>query len=151
MALQIQWLHHLGSSVLVCYPFVMAVTPLPLQLCTKGDVGCGKTGSIFVMRGGNWLWIPVFMVPTELLAIQHYEHLLGLLENLTRIIRQVSNRGYVSVVIGTHSLIAEKVEFSALRNEVRFDKAYQVVSRISSVPLCVFKGEERRAEEGARS
>lgn len=103
------------------------------------------------------------MVPTELLAVQHYEHLLNLLENMgdehckpsvalltgstpskqARLIREACAKlcslfenfiviyimilsfpvfdwqglqaGDISLVIGTHSLIAEKVEFSALR------------------------------------
>lgn len=76
-----------------------------------------------------------FMVPTELLAIQHYEHLLNLLETMdeveskpsvalltgstplkqSRMIRRDLQSGDISMVIGTHSLISENVEFSALR------------------------------------
>ncbi|PKI44235.1 hypothetical protein CRG98_035309 [Punica granatum] len=75
-----------------------------------------------------------FMVPTELLAVQHYEHLLELLEKIdleckpsialltgstsakqSRIIRQGLVSGQISMIIGTHSLIAESVEFSSLR------------------------------------
>ncbi|KAL0396718.1 UNVERIFIED_CONTAM: Mitogen-activated protein kinase [Sesamum calycinum] len=76
-----------------------------------------------------------FMVPTELLAFQHYEHLLGLLEKIeeanekpsvalltgstpskqAQLIRKGLQTGDISMVIGTHTLIAEKVEFSALR------------------------------------
>ncbi|KAH9746429.1 ATP-dependent DNA helicase [Citrus sinensis] len=75
------------------------------------------------------------MVPTELLATQHYEHLLKLLDNMeedkhkpkialltgstpvkqSRMIRKDLQTGDITLVIGTHSLIAEKVEFSALR------------------------------------
>lgn len=105
------------------------------------------------------------MVPTELLAIQHYHHLLNLLENMEEVVRKPSvalltgstpskqsriireacvilyfgfcffffsiffleipiietvgwqglQTGNISLVIGTHSLIAENVEFSALR------------------------------------
>ncbi|XP_047169976.1 ATP-dependent DNA helicase homolog RECG, chloroplastic-like, partial [Vigna umbellata] len=75
------------------------------------------------------------MVPTELLAIQHYDRLLKLLEKLddgmsnptvalltgstslkqSRMIRKGIQTGEISMVIGTHSLIAESVEFLALR------------------------------------
>ena len=99
------------------------------------------------------------MVPTELLAIQHYEHFVNLLEKMdeveckpsvalltgstplkqSRLIRKACissgaftccliilsftnlfrlqdlQTGNISLVIGTHSLIAEKVEFSSLR------------------------------------
>lgn len=76
-----------------------------------------------------------FMVPTELLTIQHYEHLLTLLENLgeaefkptvalltgstplkqSRVICKGIQTGEISMAIGTHSLIAKNVESSALR------------------------------------
>ncbi|KAJ0489993.1 putative DNA helicase [Helianthus annuus] len=76
-----------------------------------------------------------FMVPTELLAIQHHDLLLNLLENVedvpckpsvalltgstpakkARLIREGLQSGEIAMVIGTHSLIADKVEFSSLR------------------------------------
>ncbi|XP_050914541.1 ATP-dependent DNA helicase homolog RECG, chloroplastic [Lathyrus oleraceus] len=102
----------------------------------QGDVGCGKTIVAFlacmeVIGSGYHV---AFMVPTELLAIQHYEHLLTLLENLGEaefkptvalltgstplkqswMIRKGIQTGEISMAIGTHSLIAESVEFSAL-------------------------------------
>ncbi|CAA6661239.1 unnamed protein product [Spirodela intermedia] len=102
----------------------------------SGDVGCGKTVVAFLacMEVIGSGFQAAFMVPTELLATQHYEHLLSLLENIkdvdkpsiailtgstaskqSRIIRQGLQSGEIDMVIGTHSLIAEKVEFSALR------------------------------------
>ncbi|OIW01990.1 hypothetical protein TanjilG_14021 [Lupinus angustifolius] len=103
----------------------------------QGDVGCGKTIVAFLacMEVIGSGYQAAFMVPTELLAIQHHEHLLNLLENLgevkfkptvalltgstplkqSRMIRKGIQTGEISMVIGTHSLIAEKVEFSALR------------------------------------
>ncbi|TYK29009.1 ATP-dependent DNA helicase-like protein RECG [Cucumis melo var. makuwa] len=102
-----------------------------------GDVGCGKTVVAFLacMEVIGTGYQAAFMVPTELLAIQHYEHLLGLLENMegvenkpsvalltgstsskqSRMIREGLQSGEISLVIGTQSLISEKVEFSALR------------------------------------
>ncbi|TKY69295.1 ATP-dependent DNA helicase RecG [Spatholobus suberectus] len=103
----------------------------------QGDVGCGKTVVAFLacMEVIGSGYQAAFMVPTELLAIQHYEHLLKLLKNLdevtckptvalltgstplkqTRMIRKGIQTGEISMVIGTHSLIAESVEFLALR------------------------------------
>ncbi|XP_039065426.1 ATP-dependent DNA helicase homolog RECG, chloroplastic-like isoform X3 [Hibiscus syriacus] len=103
----------------------------------QGDVGCGKTVVAFlacmeVIASG---YQAAFMVPTELLAIQHYEHFVNLLEKMdvvdnkpsvalltgstpqkqSRLIRKDLQSGDISLVIGTHSLIAEKVEFSSLR------------------------------------
>ncbi|PPS12394.1 hypothetical protein GOBAR_AA08253 [Gossypium barbadense] len=103
----------------------------------NGDVGCGKTIVAFlacveVIASG---YQAAFMVPTELLAIQHYDHFVDLLEKMdevdnkpsvalltgstplrqSRLIRKDLQSGNISLVIGTHSLIAEKVEFSSLR------------------------------------
>ncbi|KAJ1425409.1 P-loop containing nucleoside triphosphate hydrolase [Sesbania bispinosa] len=111
--------------------------PVPMNRLLQGDVGCGKTVVAFlacmeVIASG---YQAAFMVPTELLAIQHYEHLLSLLENLnevsfkptvalltgstplkqSRMIRRGIQTGEISMVIGTHSLIADSVEFLALR------------------------------------
>ncbi|XP_059445855.1 ATP-dependent DNA helicase homolog RECG, chloroplastic isoform X3 [Corylus avellana] len=111
--------------------------PIPMNRLLQGDVGCGKTVVAFLacmeVLGSGYQ--AAFMVPTELLAIQHYHHLLNLLENMeeveqkpsvalltgstptkqSRIIREGLQTGNISLVIGTHSLIAENVEFSALR------------------------------------
>ncbi|GAB2279989.1 hypothetical protein Dimus_014626 [Dionaea muscipula] len=111
--------------------------PAPMNRLLQGDVGCGKTVVAFLacmeVLGSGYQ--AAVMVPTELLAIQHYEHLHNLLGNMdeadpkpsvalltgstpakeARMIRQGLQTGSISLVIGTHSLIAEKVVFSALR------------------------------------
>ncbi|XP_010527779.1 PREDICTED: ATP-dependent DNA helicase homolog RECG, chloroplastic isoform X2 [Tarenaya hassleriana] len=111
--------------------------PVPMNRLLQGDVGCGKTVVAFLacMEVVGSGYQAAFMVPTELLAIQHYEHLRDLLDNMeevaykptialltgstsakqSRMIRQDLQTGAISIVIGTHSLIAEKIEFSALR------------------------------------
>ncbi|KAG9136427.1 hypothetical protein Leryth_023357 [Lithospermum erythrorhizon] len=110
--------------------------PVPMNRLLQGDVGCGKTVVAFLacMEVIGCGYQAAFMVPTELLAIQHYEHFLDLLEKLevdskpsvalltgsspskqSRSIRKGLQTGEISLVIGTHSLIAESVEFSALR------------------------------------
>ncbi|KAI5410014.1 hypothetical protein KIW84_055476 [Lathyrus oleraceus] len=91
--------------------------PVPMNRLLQGDVGYGKTIVAF------------------LACMEHYEHLLTLLENLgeaefkptvalltgstplkqSRMIRKGIQTGEISMAIGTHSLIAESVEFSALR------------------------------------
>ncbi|XP_043693971.1 ATP-dependent DNA helicase homolog RECG, chloroplastic isoform X2 [Telopea speciosissima] len=102
----------------------------------QGDVGCGKTVVAFLacMEVIGSGYQAAFMVPTELLAVQHYEHLMSLLENIedqrkpsvalltgstpskqSRLIRKGLLDGDISLVIGTHSLTSENVEFSALR------------------------------------
>lgn len=111
--------------------------PVPMNRLLQGDVGCGKTIVAFLacMEVIGSGYQAAFMVPTELLAIQHHEHLLNLLETMdedqpkpsvalltgstplkqSRIIRRDLQSGDISMVIGTHSLISENVEFSALR------------------------------------
>ncbi|KAL0430254.1 UNVERIFIED_CONTAM: ATP-dependent DNA helicaseRECG, chloroplastic [Sesamum radiatum] len=111
--------------------------PVPMNRLLQGDVGCGKTVVAFLacMEVIGSGYQAAFMVPTELLAVQHYEHLLGLLEKIeeanekpsvalltgstptkqAQLIRKGLQTGDISMVIGTHTLIAEKVEFSALR------------------------------------
>ncbi|XP_021674594.2 ATP-dependent DNA helicase homolog RECG, chloroplastic isoform X2 [Hevea brasiliensis] len=111
--------------------------PVPMNRLLQGDVGCGKTVVAFLacMEVVGSGYQAAFMVPTELLAVQHYEHLLNLLEAMeddqskpsialltgstplkqSRMIRKDLQAGEISLVIGTHSLISENVEFSALR------------------------------------
>ncbi|XP_009783194.1 ATP-dependent DNA helicase homolog RECG, chloroplastic isoform X2 [Nicotiana sylvestris] len=111
--------------------------PVPMNRLLQGDVGCGKTVVAFLacVEVIGLGYQAAFMVPTELLAVQHYEQLQKLLANMeeeeckpsvalltgststreSRLIRQGLQTGDISLVIGTHSLIAEKVEFSALR------------------------------------
>ncbi|KAF5180186.1 Atp-dependent dna helicase recg [Thalictrum thalictroides] len=110
--------------------------PVPMYRLLQGDVGCGKTIVAFLacMEVIGLGYQAAFMVPTELLAIQHYEHLLSLLSHIeepsrpsialitgstparqSRITRKGLQDGEISLVIGTHSLIAESIEFSALR------------------------------------
>ncbi|XP_034683646.1 ATP-dependent DNA helicase homolog RECG, chloroplastic isoform X3 [Vitis riparia] len=103
----------------------------------QGDVGCGKTVVAFLacMEVIGSGYQAAFMVPTELLAVQHYEQLINLLENMegaeckpsialltgstpskqSRMTHKGLQNGDISLVVGTHSLISEKVEFSALR------------------------------------
>ncbi|KAI3714348.1 hypothetical protein L1987_72946 [Smallanthus sonchifolius] len=110
---------------------------VPMNRLLQGDVGCGKTVVAFLacMEVIGSGYQAAFMVPTELLAIQHHDQLLNLLENMedvpckpsvalltgstpakkARQIREGLQSGEIALVIGTHSLIADKVEFSSLR------------------------------------
>ncbi|CAM0944576.1 unnamed protein product [Alopecurus aequalis] len=114
--------------------------PVPMNRLLQGDVGCGKTVVAFLacMEVVNAGFQAGFMVPTEILAVQHYEHLTSLLDKFdgdeckpnialltgststreSRIIRNGLKTGEISMVIGTHSLIADKTNFSALRISV---------------------------------
>lgn len=103
----------------------------PMNRLLQGDVGSGKTvvagmAAYMAARGG---FQSAIMAPTELLARQHADTLSRLLEPfdiqvslLTGSVSAKSRKGLyeniangsVSVVVGTHALIQEKVEFAHL-------------------------------------
>ena len=107
--------------------------PSPMRRLLQGDVGSGKTivafqAMLVAIENG---YQAAFMAPTEILATQHYLAARKLLERSSRKYRIVlltgsldedrkrSNRGLINrgdaqLVIGTHALIEEKVEFSRL-------------------------------------
>lgn len=99
----------------------------------QGDVGSGKTILAFLamlMTAGNGLQSSL-MVPTEVLARQHFEALSGLLERqkldfnpvlltgsmTAREKREAYSKiasGEADMIIGTHALIQEKVQYHEL-------------------------------------
>ncbi|MGB6687549.1 MAG: ATP-dependent DNA helicase RecG [Terracidiphilus sp.] len=107
--------------------------PSPMRRLLQGDVGSGKTivalqAMIVAMENG---YQAALMAPTEILATQHYLAARKLLERSSRQPRIVLltgsldddrkrrtrgqiNRGEAQLVIGTHALIEEKVEFDRL-------------------------------------
>jgi ATP-dependent DNA helicase RecG len=108
-------------------------SPSPMRRLLQGDVGSGKTivalqAMMVAMESG---YQAALMAPTEILATQHYLSLRKLLERSTRHYRialltgslteerkrhtrGLINRGEAQLVIGTHALIEEKVEFDRL-------------------------------------
>ena len=105
--------------------------PFPMRRLLQGDVGSGKTivafeAAIIAMENGYQV---ALMAPTEILAQQHYFSARRILENagyrvvlLTgsleedrkREIRRHIGQGNAQLVIGTHALIEQKVEFARL-------------------------------------
>src|ERR1700757_133945 len=103
----------------------------PMRRLLQGDVGSGKTivsfeAAIIAMENGYQV---ALMAPTEILAQQHYFSARQILENagyrivlLTgslesdrkREIRRHIAQGSAQLVIGTHALLQEKVEFAKL-------------------------------------
>lgn len=102
--------------------------PCPMRRLLQGDVGSGKTivsfeAAIIAIENGYQV---ALMAPTEILAQQHYFSARRILENagykivlLTgslesdrkREIRRHISQGNAQLVIGTHALLEEKVEF----------------------------------------
>jgi len=105
--------------------------PVPMNRLLQGDVGCGKTviaflASLIAVENGYQV---ALMAPTEILAEQHYynfrqyNQLLGLNVALLtggtppsrkREIYHGLKTGYIQLVIGTHALFQEAVEFRRL-------------------------------------
>jgi ATP-dependent DNA helicase RecG len=107
--------------------------PSPMRRLLQGDVGSGKTivalqAMLVAMENG---YQAALMAPTEILATQHFLAARKLLERSSRRYRVVLltgsldeerkrhtrgliNRGEAQLVIGTHALIEEKVEFDRL-------------------------------------
>ena len=105
--------------------------PFPMRRLLQGDVGSGKTivafeAAIIAMENGYQV---ALMAPTEILAQQHYFSARRILEGagyrvvlLTgsleddrkREIRRHLAQGNAQLVIGTHALIEQKVEFARL-------------------------------------
>ena len=108
-------------------------SPTPMRRLLQGDVGSGKTivalqAMLVAMENG---YQAALMAPTEILATQHFLAARKLLEKSSRNPRIVLltgsldedrkrrtrgliNRGEAQLVIGTHALIEEKVEFDRL-------------------------------------
>ncbi|MCL5047364.1 MAG: ATP-dependent DNA helicase RecG [Firmicutes bacterium] len=118
-------------------------SPYPMNRLLQGDVGSGKTivALAAMLRGLEFGYQGVMMVPTEVLAEQHYlaaAHLTASLEKeakdslfATRALRaelltgnttgasrsKILNdlaRGEIDILIGTHALLTDDVVFSAL-------------------------------------
>jgi len=102
-----------------------------MQRLVQGDVGSGKTvlAAIALTKTVENGYQGAMMAPTEILAEQHYHTLAQLLApmgiriavltgRLTRRIRQEvlarAKDGLVDIVVGTHALIQEDVEFKQL-------------------------------------
>lgn len=105
--------------------------PYPMRRLLQGDVGSGKTivafeAAIIAIENGYQV---ALMAPTEILAQQHYFSARRILESagyrivvLTgsleadrkRDIRRHIAQGNAQLVIGTHALLEEKVEFGNL-------------------------------------
>jgi len=101
---------------------------LPMQRLLQGDVGSGKTiiAMLALVKTVENGYQGALMVPTEILAEQHYQTITNLLlpfdikvvllsgkltkKNREKMIEEIKS-GEVNIVVGTHALIQEDVEF----------------------------------------
>ncbi|MCH5202365.1 MAG: ATP-dependent DNA helicase RecG [Oscillospiraceae bacterium] len=103
----------------------------PMNRLVQGDVGSGKTAvaaavSHTVIKNGHQV---AFMVPTEILAQQHFSSLKKLFENTNITVELLTGsmtakgkseirkrlvNGEIDLIIGTHALLTEDTEFKNL-------------------------------------
>ena len=105
------------------------IAPHPMHRLVQGDVGCGKTlvalmAALICVENDYQVAI---MAPTELLAEQHYLNIHGYCERLGISVALLTAgvkgkgdtlgkiaSGETHIVVGTHAVIQEKVEFRRL-------------------------------------
>lgn len=105
--------------------------PVPMNRLLQGDVGSGKTivslfGMLTAIENGYQCAI---MAPTEILAEQHWRSIMAFLRDLPVSVRLLVGgqkkklrddvlddirRGTANIIIGTHALIQDTVEFANL-------------------------------------
>ena len=107
--------------------------PLPMNRLIEGDVGSGKTvvATMAALMAIDQKFQAALMAPTEILARQHAETIFKLLENVDygnriglllgslspaqkKLNYQRIADGSIRLIIGTHALIAEKVNMKKL-------------------------------------
>lgn len=107
------------------------LSPYPMNRLLQGDVGSGKTivalySALIAVENGLQV---AFMAPTEILAEQHYQTLQSFLGDLPVNVRMLIGgqrkksredvledirNGSANIIVGTHALVEEKVEFAKL-------------------------------------
>lgn len=102
-----------------------------LNALLQGDVGCGKTVVAFLlmMAAADSGYQSVLMAPTQILADQHYQELLGLCEKTgyravflgagmkkkeRASALEAIRDGRVQFIVGTHAVLTDDIEFNAL-------------------------------------
>ena len=134
----------LGARLLAGLPFALTgaqsraiaeiaadlAQPHPMQRLLQGDVGAGKTivAALAACQAISAGWQAAFMAPTEILAEQHYlklrdwlaplgvkvAWLSGSLKTAAKRAQLAATAADAQLVVGTHALIQEGVDFARL-------------------------------------
>jgi ATP-dependent DNA helicase RecG len=105
--------------------------PYPMNRLLQGDVGSGKTiiAALACLQANNHGLQAAFMAPTEILAEQHYQRLhawltplglriLWLTGSLSKKAKHLAHEkiatGDCDLIVGTHALIQDSVQFKSL-------------------------------------
>ena len=102
----------------------------PMYRLLQGDVGSGKTivaliAALIAIRNGHQV---ALLAPTEILVEQHFQRISQLLDHSVVLAKATGSAssgerrtlqaglrdGYVQLVVGTHALLEEKIEFKSL-------------------------------------
>jgi ATP-dependent DNA helicase RecG len=102
----------------------------PMYRLLEGDVGSGKTivaliAAMIVIRNGHQV---ALLAPTEILVEQHFQRLGQLLDHSVVLAKATGSAssgerrtllaglrdGYIQLVVGTHALLEERIEFKSL-------------------------------------
>ena len=107
------------------------ISPRPMNRLLQGDVGSGKTlvALVSMLRAVESGYQAALMVPTEILAEQHFRNIRRMTEETgvgvvllksalskaekSRVYEDIKT-GDANIVVGTHALISEAVDFKAL-------------------------------------
>ena len=135
---------------------VNGITPTMARILI-GDVGSGKTvcaaASIYIAHCSGYQ--SAIMVPTEILANQHYSELSNLLGALgmnvklltgsttasaKKKIYEALESGEIDVIVGTHALLSDKVEFKSLGLIITDEQ-----HRFGVAQRAILKDKERKA------
>jgi len=102
----------------------------PMYRLLQGDVGSGKTivaliAAMIAIRNGHQV---ALLAPTEILVEQHFQRISQLLDHSVVLAKSTGSAtpserrtllaglrdGYIQMVVGTHALLEEKIEFKSL-------------------------------------
>lgn len=102
----------------------------PMYRLVQGDVGCGKTSvAVFAMYAAVLSgYQAALLAPTEILARQHYTSIQSMLGNDVKVgllysglkndeknaVMEKIRNGEVDIIVGTHALLQENVQFDKL-------------------------------------
>jgi len=102
----------------------------PMYRLLQGDVGSGKTivaliAAIVMIRNGHQV---ALLAPTEILVEQHYQRIRQLVDHSLVVARAAGSMsagerrtlgaglrdGYIQLVVGTHAILEERIQFKSL-------------------------------------
>jgi len=141
----LMWQEELNTKFLATLPFALTAAQTrvtqeisqdlakaqPMLRLMQGDVGCGKTivAAEILLQAVHAGFQALIMVPTEILAEQHYQNISRWLKPFNFAVALITGKstgnkrkkllatlanGEANIIIGTHALFQEKIQFANL-------------------------------------